>query len=162
MTLRLRKPRRERWQRSPDPDRTLRAEHRAEELLREVVGRDDYAMYRELGFLRVFGNGAETDSGYAYLIYPHRPLIAYSTGDGELLSEYCVGFRPPGDEPHRRLPDADDVLAKWLALHGDERRLIADSNLDRPGHQVDPWQVRRDLRRLHHWDRRRVAAAETA
>ena len=47
-----------------------------------------------------------------------------------------------------RLPDSDDVLAKWMALTGDEQRLIAAANLHLPGRQVDPKQVRRDLWRL--------------
>jgi hypothetical protein len=58
-----------------------------------------------------------------------------------------------------RLPDSDDVLAKWMALHGDERRLIEDANMHLPGRQVDPSQVRRDLRRLREWEGR---GSETA
>ena len=56
-----------------------------------------------------------------------------------------------------RLPDSDDVLAKWMALTGDERRLITTANMHLPGRQVDPKQVRRDLWRLQQWERRRVA-----
>ena len=60
---------------------------------------------------------------------------------------YCVRFRDDG----RRLPDADDVLAKWLALNGRERELIATANVNPPGHQVDPDHVRRDLALLARW-----------
>ena len=35
-------------------------------------------------------------------------------------------LRPLPTTSGERLPDADDVLAKWMALHGDERELIAD------------------------------------
>ena len=49
-----------------------------------------------------------------------------------------------------------DVLAKWMALTGDERRLIATANMHLPGRQVDPKQVRRDLWRLSQWERSRM------
>jgi len=133
-----------------DPGRELRAERRARELLRSVVSADDYAMYAELGFLVVAGGGGE--AGYGYLVYPHRPIVAFDTETGELLSEYCVEFADD-TEPllGTRLPDADDVLAKWMALRGGERRLISIANMHVPGWQVDPAQVRRDLRRWRHW-----------
>ena len=36
---------------------------------------------------------------------------------GELLNEYCVGFPDRSEpSPSQRLPDADDVLAKWMSL----------------------------------------------
>jgi hypothetical protein len=137
-----------------DPGRERRAERRARDLLRSVVGEEAYRMYRELGFIRVRGAGGA--GGYSYLLYPHRPIIAYDEAGGGLLNEYCVGF-PDSTDPSTgtRLPDADDVLAKWMALRGDERGLIADSNMHFPGRQVDPGQVRRDLRRLREWERRR-------
>ena len=81
---------------------------------------------------------------YAYLVYPYRPLVAYDTQTGELLAEYCVGFHDDGE----RLPPADDVLAKWMTLRGIEYDLIAEANLNRPGHQVDPDHARRDIARL--------------
>jgi hypothetical protein len=184
-----------------DPGRERRAEQRARSLLRSCVNERDWAMYRDLGFLRVWGglasrtqaaepsicaaeNGdreaAQPCSGatdvlnvagldvrrpagpasYAYLIYPHRPLIAYVPGTGALLSEYCVAF-PDHSRPYgsARLPDSDDVLAKWMALTADERRLIADANMHLPGRQVDPDMVRRDLLRLSRWERERSHAA---
>jgi len=118
-------------------------------------------MYRELGFIRVWGaRGDGAGSGgaeYAYLIYPHRPIVAYLVQTGRLLSEYCVTFsdqtRPYGSV---RLPDSDDVLAKWMALTGDERRLIETANMHLPGHQLDPQQVARDLWRLSRWERARM------
>ena len=109
------------------------------------------------GFIRVGGRRA---AGYGYLLYPHRSIVAFDERSGALLNEYCVGF-PDSSDPAAgtRLPDSDDVLAKWMALHGDERRLIADANMHLPGRHVDPGQVRRDLRRLRAWEgrRRRVA-----
>ena len=102
-------------------------------------------MYRELGFIRVWGSQISVRSGgveYAYLIYPHRPVIAYAPQTGRLLGEYCVEF-PDDTRPYgtARLPDSDDVLAKWMALTGDEQRLLASANLHLPGRQVDAAQV---------------------
>ena len=79
--------------------------------------------------------------------------------DPRLLNEYCVEF-PDETRPYGigRLPDSDDVLAKWMALTGDERRLISTANMHLPGRQVDPKQVRRDLWRLAQWERARLAA----
>jgi hypothetical protein len=157
--VRLRIPRREVRERIPayDPGRERRAEARARELLGSVVSADEHAMYTELGFIAV--DGAEGD-GYGYLLYPHRPIVAYDVPTGELLSEYCVGF-PDRSEPDvsQRLPDADDVLAKWMSLRAGERELISAANMHVPGRQVDPGQVRRDLIRLREWRARRVATA---
>ena len=129
------------------------AERRARDLLRSVVSAEDFRAYEELGFISVPGRG-DTASGYAYLLYPHRPLVAYETAGGRLLSEYCVRFEDDGE----RLPDADDVLAKWIAVHGREHELIATANLNRPGHQVDPGHVSRDLARLRAWRDARIRA----
>lgn len=145
-----------------DPGRERRAEQRARELLRSCVNQEEWAMYRELGFIRVWGSGAEAGrehagAEYAYLIYPHRPIVAYLAQTGRLLGEYCVTFpdetRPYGSS---RLPDSDDVLAKWMALTGDEHRLISTANMHLPGRQLDPSQVRRDLWRLSRWERARM------
>ena len=158
-TLRRRRSRRERSRPRPpayDPGRERRAEVKARALLRSVVGEEAFEMYSELGFIRVGGRRGE----YGYLLYPHRSIVAFDERSGALLNEYCVGF-PDSSDPAAgtRLPDSDDVLAKWMALHGDERRLIADANMHLPGRHVDPGQVRRDLRRLRAWEgrRRRVA-----
>ena len=141
-----------------DPGRERRAEARARELLRSVVSDDEYAMYAELGFIAL--DGAEGDGGYGYLLYPHRPIVAFDAGSGELLNEYCVGFPDRAEpEPSQRLPDADDVLAKWMSLRAGERELISMANMHVPGRQVDPGQVGRDLIRLSEWRARRVAAA---
>jgi hypothetical protein len=141
-----------------DPGRERRAEQRARELLRSCVDDRDWAMYRDLGFLRVWGGlgtrGGEQDAPYAYLIYPHKPIVAYVPDTGELLNEYCVAF-PDHTKPFgsARLPGSDDVLAKWMALSADERRLIGEANMHLPGRQVDPDRVRRDLARLAAWER---------
>ena len=128
-------------------------------------------MYRDLGFIRVWGSQAGgPDSGrdtggapYAYLIYPHKPVLAYLVQTNRLLGEYCVEFldetRPYGSA---RLPDSDDVLAKWMALTGDERRLIETANMHLPGRQLDPAQVTRDLWRLKQWERARMRETPTA
>ncbi len=152
-----------------DPGRERRAEQRARQLLKSCVNDEEWGMYRDLGFVRVWGRlaGGPEQGGteatavgapYAYLIYPHKPIIAYLPQTRRLLNEYCVEFpdetRPYGSS---RLPDSDDVLAKWMALTGDERRLIATANMHLPGRQVDPKHVRRDLWRLSEWERARLA-----
>jgi hypothetical protein len=151
-----------------DPGRERRAEQRARELLRTCVNEEEWEMYRDLGFLRVWGGqaGGPEDgwdlggAPYAYLVYPHKPIVAYLPQTGQLLNEYCVEFpdetRPYGSP---RLPDSDDVLAKWMALKGDERRIISESNLHLPGRQHDPRQIQRDLWRLGRWERERMTRA---
>ena len=164
--------------------RERRAEQRARELLRSCVNDEEWAMYRDLGFIRVYGGLAVEGPGrltaqlrrrrdprsrpdsaqpaYAYLIYPHKPIVAYVPATGRLLSEYCVEFPDlAGAISGTRLPDSDDVLAKWMALTGDERRLIADANMHLPGRQVDPGRVRRDLWRLAEWERLRRGSTAT-
>ena len=117
---------------SLDPGRDRRAEQTARELLRSCINDEEWAMYRELGLIRVWGRHPRAHAGgeYAYLIYPHRPIIAYEPQTGRLLGEYCVTF-PDQTRPYgsTRLPDSDDVLAKWMALTGDERRLIDQANM---------------------------------
>lgn len=149
---------------SLDPGRERRAEQTARELLRSCVSDEEWAMYRELGFIRVWGrggrrrrSGARADAEYAYLIYPHRPIVAYIPQTGQLLGEHCVTF-PDQSRPYgsARLPDSDDVLAKWMALTGDEERLIASANMHLPGRQVNPARVSRDLWRLSRWKRARM------
>ena len=148
-----------------DPGRERRAETRARELLRSCVNDEEWEMYRDLGYLRVWGGqagGPEEgwDLGgapYAYLVYPHKPIVAYLPQTGQLLNEYCVEFpdetRPFGSP---RLPDSDDVLAKWMGIKGDEQRLISSANLHLPGRQIDPRKVARDLWRLRQWERVRL------
>jgi hypothetical protein len=150
-----------------DPGRERRAEQRARQLLRSCVNDEEWAMYRDLGFIRVWGAQAEGPGAggapYAYLVYPHKPVVAYLPQTRELLNEYCVEF-PDQSRPYGSalLPESDDVLAKWMALTGDERRLIADANMHLPGRQVDPKQVRRDLWRLGEWERERARSESRA
>jgi hypothetical protein len=160
---------RARRRRSPsipfDPGRELRAEQRARVLLQSCVNDEEWAMYRDLGFIRVWGTqadgpdqaGGTGGAPYAYLIYPHRAIVAYLVQTHRLLNEYCVAF-PDDSRPYgsARLPDSDDVLAKWMALTGDERRLIATANMHLPGRQLDPAKVKRDLWRLAQWERARM------
>ncbi len=149
-----------------DPGRERRAEQRARELLHSCVGEEEWDMYRDLGFIRVWGTmndrGERRGADYAYLIYPHRPIVAYLTQTHRLLNEYCVEFpdvtRPYGSS---RLPDSDDVLAKWMALTGDERRLIETANMHLPGRALDPVAVGRDLWRLSRWERARIRGQES-
>jgi hypothetical protein len=152
-----------------DPGRERRAEQRARALLRSCVNEEEWSMYRDLGFLRVWGRLADgpgqpgraaEGAPYAYLIYPHKPIVAYLPQTRELLSEHCVQF-PDETRPYGSalLPDSDDVLAKWMALTGDERRLITSANMHLPGRQIDPKQIRRDLWRLGQWEQERLRRA---
>src|SRR5918997_1725660 len=114
-----------------DPGRERRAEQRARELLRSCVNDEEWAMYRDLGFIRLAGRHArrEIDRGgrpaYAYLVSPHKPVVAFVPESGQLLSEYCVEFpdltgsggRPPP-------PPSADVLGEWRAPTSDEDRGI--------------------------------------
>lgn len=159
-----------------DPGRERRAEQRARALLRSCIEEADWSMYMDLGFLRVWGALGEREGAagawalgreraeehpYAYLIYPHKPIVAYLPATGELLNEYCVAF-PDHTRPYgsARLPDSDDVLAKWMALTADERTLIGEANMHLPGRQVDPDRVRRDLARLAAWERERAVSCD--
>jgi hypothetical protein len=147
-----------------DPGAERRAERIARSLLKSIVNRDEWEMYRDLGFIRVLGRGSDDGgraAGYGYLIYPHKPIVAYLPGSSSLLSEYCVEFPDPGEALNGpKLPDSDDVLAKWMMIKADEERLLRDANMHLPGRQVDPQHVRRDLWRLAEWERsRRLEAA---
>jgi hypothetical protein len=146
-----------------DPGRERRAEQRARELLRSCVNEEEWAMYRDLGFIRVWGRGNGGGAPYAYVIYPHKPVVAFLPQTRELLNEYCVEF-PDESRPYGSalLPESDDVLAKWMALTGDEERLVREANLHMPGRQVDPRAVRRDLWRLSEWERKREEEREYA
>src|SRR3954447_12771465 len=149
-----------------DPGRERRAEQRARELLRSCVNTEEWAMYRDLGFIRVGGKHARRDgdrgsrgSAYAYLIYAHKPIVAFVPDSGQLLSEYCVEF-PDMSGGRHRLPASDDVLAKWMALTSDEDRVIRRANMHLVGRQLDPARIRRDLWRLAEWERRRQRRRE--
>ncbi len=148
---------------SYDPGRERRAEQRARQLLRSCVNEEEWAMYRDLGFIRVAGRRLRDGRRaadvrrppYAYLIYPHRPIVTYVPETGQLLSEYCVEFPDVSGDGRTRLPASDDVLAKWMALTSDEARVIGQANMHLVGRQLDPQRVRRDLWRLSEWERRR-------
>ena len=151
-----------------DPGRERRAEQRARELLKSCVNEEEWAMYRDLGFIRVWGgqaglpaDAAATSAACRTPTWSTRTSRSSPTSrrPATLLNEYCVEF-PDETKPYgsARLPDSDDVLAKWMALKGDERRLIAEANLHLPGRQIDPKQVQRDIWRLGRWERERLVA----
>jgi hypothetical protein len=144
-----------------DPGRELRAEQRARALLRSCVNEEEWSMYSELGFLCVRGTLAH--DGCAYLVYPHKPILAYVPHSGLIVGEYCVEF-PDHTRPYgsTRLPDSDDVLAKWVALTADERGLIEQANMHLPGRQIRVAKARRDLARLASWERERSTVAPRA
>jgi len=139
-----------------DPGSERRAERRARALLKSVVNPEEWEMYRDLGFIRLHGRGTDgngVSAGYGYLIYPHKPIVAFLPRSNSLLSEYCVEFPDRTESLYGpKLPDSDDVLAKWMMIRADEHRLIRDANMHLPGRQIDPQQVRRDLWRLAEWE----------
>ena len=108
-------------------------------------------MYAELGFIAV--DGRQRRAAATRTCSTRTGRSSPTTRDtGELLNEYCVALSRRSEPPlSQRLPDADDVLAKWMSLRGGERELIAVANMHVPGRQVDPGQVRRDLIRLREW-----------
>jgi hypothetical protein len=155
-----------------DPGVERRAELKARALLRSIVNPEEWQMYEDLGFIRVIGHGPEARegrpardpgaasaaSGFCFLIYPHKPIVAYLPGSNSLLSEYCVEFPDRSARLYGpRLPDSDDVLAKWMMIKADEERLLRGANMHLPGRQVDPQRVRRDLWRLAEWEGGRAA-----
>jgi len=159
-----------------DPGVERRAELKARALLRSIVNPEEWEMYRDLGFIRVVGRGPDArrsggreanpaaglpaDGSFSFLIYPHKPIVAYLPGSNSLLSEYCVEFPDRSDRLYGpKLPDSDDVLAKWMLIRADEERLLRGANMHLPGRQVDPQRVRRDLWRLAEWERAREARA---
>jgi hypothetical protein len=140
-----------------DPARERRAEERARRLLRATVGDQALEIYERFGLLSL----EDPERGYGYLIYPQRPIVGYDVWSGDLLSEYCVRFRDDTDpEAGERLPDADDVLAKWLALRMDERRTLGTANVHPLGRQLDPAMVRRDLAALRAWQHSKEVGAD--
>lgn len=142
-----------------DPGRERRAEKRARELLRSCVNEEEWAMYRDLGFIRVWTSGLGGDG--AYLLYPHLPIIAYQPETRRLVGEYCITFEDPS-RPYGsgRLPDADDVLAKWMALRGDEDAVVSMANMHLPGRQVPIDRLHRDLGRLAQWEQANLRRAD--
>src|SRR3954462_11135576 len=72
-----------------DPGRERRAEQRARDILRSCVNDEEWSMYLDLSFIRVGAAMAQAPSrpdspSYAprpappsaYLIYPHKPIVA--------------------------------------------------------------------------------------
>jgi hypothetical protein len=102
-----------------DPGRERRAEQRARALLKSCVNEEEWAMYRDLGLIRVWGKGGEGVE-YAYLVYPHKPIVAYLPQTGVLLNEYCVEF-PDETRPVRQLAAAG-LRRRARQVDGADRR----------------------------------------
>ena len=62
-----------------DPGRERRAEQRARMLLRSCVNEEEWAMYRDLGFLRVWGGLSEGPSASATAPARHTPTSSIRT-----------------------------------------------------------------------------------
>ncbi|CAB4905870.1 unannotated protein [freshwater metagenome] len=144
-----------------------RAEATARELLRTCLDDESWAMYRDLGFVRVWGRGgrAPAPSGrrpapgvaYAYLVYPHRPHVVFLPQTSTLLGECRVQLA--GLDPEDPLVATDDVLAHWMALTQDEHGVVASARIGFPGTELSRRAVRRDLWRLREWESRRTERA---
>ena len=115
-----------------DPGRERRAEQRARALLRSCVNDEEWAMYRDLGFLRVWGRLADgpgqpgraaEGAPYAYLVYPHKPIVAYLPQTRELLTEYCVAV--PRRDAALRLRAAARLRRRAGEVDGADRRRAA-------------------------------------
>lgn len=138
------------------------AEQRSLDLLRSVVNRDEWDMFRDLGFICVAGRrpGRAPDGPprYRYLIYPHLPVVALLPRSMAPVREYCVQFPDRSSAGATSLlPAGDDVLAKWMTLRADEDRLLAFANIASAGCQVPLTTVERDITRLGRWHERRRA-----
>jgi hypothetical protein len=144
-----------------------RAEATARELLRTCLDEEAWAMYRDLGFVRVWGRGgrAPAPSGrrpapgvaYAYLVYPHRPHVVFLPQTSTLLGECRVQLA--GLDPEEPLVASDDVLAHWMALTQDEHGVVASARIGFPGTELSRRTVRRDLWRMREWERERTERA---
>ncbi len=86
-----------------DPGRERRAEQRARELLKSCENEEEWAMYRDLGFIRVWGGESGVagepvlsrdlrGAPYAYPVYPHRPIVAYLPQTGRREAEMVRAF----------------------------------------------------------------------
>lgn len=153
-----------------DPGAARRAEQQARRMLEASTSAEEWEMYRELGVLRVWGGimsgppqggtrATRAGAPYAYLIYPFGPVVSYLPQTRELLGELTLGPRGRGDGPES---EADDVLAKWLALSQEESATVAAADFQLPGHRTDPEQVRRDIWRLSQWEQARIRRIERA
>ena len=99
---------------NPQGKRGARAERRARELLREVAGEDAHAMYIQLGFI---GIGDDAGEGYGYLIYPHRPIVAYLPQTGHLIGE--ANMHLPGRQLDPGMVRRDlEILRAWRGRAG--------------------------------------------
>ena len=122
-----------------DPGRELRAEQRARQLLKSCVSQEEWEMYRDLGFIRVWGSQADgpEDAGgtggaaYAYLIYPHKAIVGYLAQTHRLLNEYCVTF-PDETRPYGSAMLPDSYLSPAAA-----RVWLASPRLDRRWRRTD-------------------------
>lgn len=145
------------------------AERTARELLRTCLDAESWEMYRDLGFVRVWGGaprapaptGRRPPAGvaYAYLVYPHLPYVVYLPQTSTLLGECHVQLA--GLDPAQPLTATDDVLAHWMALTGDEPGVLASAWTSTPGGELSRRRARRDLWRLREWERRRTERAAT-
>ena len=151
-----------------DPGTERRAERRARALLRSIVNREEWEMYRDLGFIRV--HRAQTRA-----TRPATGGLRLPDLSAQADRRLPAGVEQPAERVLRRvprprasastgpkLPDSDDVLAKWMMIKADEERLIRGANMHLPGRQVDPQQVRRDLWRLAEWERAPARRAQRA
>lgn len=98
------------------------AEARAEALLRELLGAEEYAALQRDGYLRV---ASRLYPGRHYRIYrPPRLVEVYERG--QRVAALCV-------QPTRYLPPADRLVLHKLLLEGDEAHYLRVARASRPG-----------------------------
>ena len=145
-----------------DPGRERRAEQRARQLLQSCVNEEEWSMYRDLGFIRVWGALARAPrrgrlsedpragAPYAYLVYPHKPIVAYLPQTGELLNEYCVEF-PDESKPYgsARLPDLPGQQVSPLPKPGRRRFTSVPEVEGRSKRGVESPYIKGLAKRLH-------------
>ena len=112
-----------------DPGRERRAEQRARELLKSCVNEEEWAMYRDLGFLRVWGGQSRAADGPSG---PARRRLRLPDLPAQADRRLPAADRPAAERVLRRVPGRDAAL-----------RLAAPARLRRRAREVDGAQGRR-------------------
>ena len=116
-----------------DPGRERRAEQRARELLRSCVNEEEWAMYRDLGFIRVWGGQAGGPRpAHRAVARPARRAVRLPRLPAPADRRLPAADRPAAQRVLRRVPGRDAPL-----------RVRAAARLRRRARQVDGAQGRR-------------------
>ena len=105
---------------SADLQRADVALHRAEELLRDSLTSEQYAMYRARGFLET---PSRLHAGRTYRVDGWRPVAVYE--HGQFVGAVCIRAR-------EALPGPDVLLARKLMIEGAEDEFLRAGNWLQP------------------------------